>query len=86
MPENQLEDVQKVLEELWNEHLIPFALTAGNLIRAADGYTIHFHDSRIRTADIHLVEGQSFEDLVRGAVLDRVARMSGPLSLKATGA
>jgi hypothetical protein len=77
MPENQLEDVQKVLEELWNENLIPFVLTVGSLTRAADEYTIHFHDSRIRTANIHLIEGQSFEDLVRAAVLDRVARMSG---------
>jgi hypothetical protein len=76
MSENQLVDVQKVLEELWNENLIPFALTVGSLTRAADEYTIHFHDSRIRTANIHLIEGQSFEDLVRAAVLDRVARMS----------
>jgi hypothetical protein len=84
MPENQLAEVQKVLDELWNEELIPFVLTVGKLTREASDYTVHFHDSRICTANVHLIEGQSFEDLVRAAVLDRVARMSGPLSLKAT--
>ena len=85
MRENQLAEIQKVLDELWNEQLIPFVLTVGKLTREATDYTIHFHDSRIRTADVHYIEGQSFRDSVRAAVLDRVARMSGPLSLKAKG-
>ena len=79
MPENQRANVQKVLDELWNEQLIPFVLTVGELTEEANGYTIHFHDSRIHTAGIPFTEGHSFRDLVRAAVLDRVARISGPL-------
>lgn len=83
MAENQIASVQKVLDELWSEQLIPFALSVGELTREADKFTIHFHDSRIRTATLILVEGQSFKDLVRTAVLDRAARISGPLHWKA---
>jgi hypothetical protein len=85
VPENQKSDVQKVLDELWNEQLIPFELTVGKITKEDREYTLHFHDSRIRTAHILVTEGHSFRDLVRPAVLDRVARMSGPLHLKATG-
>lgn len=85
MPESQLAEVQKVLDELWNEQLIPFVLTVGELTREATDYTIHFHDSRIWTANVHFIEGQSFRDLVRAAVLDRVERMRGPLGVKARG-
>ena len=85
MPEDQKAKVQKVLNELWNERLIPFPLTVGKLTRENDEYTIHFHDSRISTADILMTKGHSFRDQVRAAVLDRVARMSGPLHLKAAG-
>lgn len=73
-------EVQQVLDELRNEGLLPFALTVGKLTKEADEYTIHFHDSRIRTANIPLIEGQSFRDRVRAAVLERVRRMSGPLN------
>ena len=85
MPENQKLNVQKVLDELWNEQLIPFVLTVGKITKDDNEYTLHFHDSRIRTAHILVSEGHPFIDLVRAAVLDRVARMSGPLHLKATG-
>ena len=79
MPEDQKAKVQKVLNELWNERLIPFPLTVGKLTRENDEYTIHFHDSRIRTARIALTKRKSFRDMVREAVLGRVAQMSGPL-------
>ena len=82
MPEDLKANAQKVLDELWNEQLIPFALTVGKITKDADEYTIHFHDSRIRTARVPLTEGTEglpFEDRVRSAVLDRVAKMSGPL-------
>ena len=85
MPEGQKANVQKVLNELWNERLIPFPLTVGKLTKENDEYTIHFHDSRISTAQFLVTEGHSFRDEVRAAVLDRVARMSGPLHLKAAG-
>ncbi len=72
-------EIQQVLDELWNEGLTPFPLTVGKLTKEHDRYIIHFHDSRISTAHVPLMEGSSFRDAVRAAVLDRVARMSGPL-------
>lgn len=78
--EGQKVEVQKVLDQLWNEELIPFPLTLGKITRDSIEQTIHFHDSRIHTAHISLDEAQPFTARVRAAVLDRVARMSGPLA------
>jgi hypothetical protein len=72
-------EVQQVLDELWNENQIPFALTVGKVTKDATEYTIHFHDARMRTACIVLDKNHSFRHLVRTAVLARVAKMSGPL-------
>lgn len=72
-------EAQQVLDELWSEGLIPLALTLGKITKAVDEYTLHFYDSRIRTASIPITPGHSFKDLVRPAVLARVAQMSGPL-------
>lgn len=72
-------EAQQVLDELWSEKLIPFALNVGKITKAPAEYTIHFYDSRIRTARVPLTKGHSFRDMVRAAVLDRVAKMSGPL-------
>ena len=72
-------EAQQVLDELWSEKLIPFALNVGKITKAADEYTIHFHDSRLRTARVPLARGSSFRDMVRSSVLDRVAKLSGPL-------
>jgi hypothetical protein len=79
-PPTSESEVQQVLDELWEEKLLPFALTIGKLTKDADTHTIHFHDSRIRTANIPFTEHQSFKDMVRAAVLQRVGRMSGPLN------
>ena len=72
-------EAQQVLDELWSEKLIPFTLNVGKITKAAAEYTIHFYDSRIRTALVPLTEGHSFRDMVRSAVLERVAKISGPL-------
>jgi hypothetical protein len=72
-------EVQQVLDELWSAELIPFALTAGEVTEDADEYTIYFNDSRMRTASVPLNPTSSFKELVRVAVLARVAKMSGPL-------
>ena len=72
-------EVQQVLDELWSEKLTPFPLRVGKITKAPAEYTIHFYDSRILTARVPLTEGHSFRDLVRSAVLARVAEMSGPL-------
>jgi len=72
-------EAQQVLEELWSEKLTPFPLNVGKITKAPGVYTIHFHDSRIRTALVPLLKGHSFRDMVRSAVLARVAEISGPL-------
>ena len=72
-------EVQQVLDELWNENQIPFALTVGKVTKDVTQYTIHFHDARMRTASIVLDKDHSFRDLVRTAVLARAAKISGPL-------
>jgi hypothetical protein len=79
MLEEQRLEAEQVLSDLLTEELIPFPLNVGEISKEIDGYTIHFHDSRIHSARIPLVEGQSFKDACRVAVLHRVAIMSGPL-------
>jgi hypothetical protein len=73
-------EAQQVLDELWSEQLIPFALSVGKITKEIGKYTIHFHDSRIYTASVPLTEGHSFREMVRVSVLARVEEMSGPLS------
>ena len=75
-------EAQQVLEQLWAEKLIPFELNVGKITKHSGHYTIHFHDSRMYTADVSLREGQSWAEMVRVAVLDRVAKLSGPLKKK----
>jgi hypothetical protein len=72
-------EAQQVLDELWSERLIPIRLNVGKITKAVDEYTLHFYDSRIRTASVPLTAGKSFRDLVRTAVLARITLMSGPL-------
>jgi hypothetical protein len=74
-------EAQQVLDELLGEELIPFALRVGKITKASGEYTIHFHDSRIRTALVPLTPGLSFRDMVRNAVIARVAKISGPLKV-----
>ena len=70
---------QETLDELFTHHLIPFELSA----RVVDSigqeeYIVRFHDSRLRSVDVSWREGQSFREVFRGAVLDRVSRLKGP--------
>jgi hypothetical protein len=65
-------EAQNLIEELWAERLIPFALKVGKITRAPDGYTLHFFDSRLHTALVTLTKGYSFRDRVRSAVVSRV--------------
>ena len=71
--------VQVILNEMLAEELVPFALNVGKITKAETHYTIHFYDSRIRTAQVDLVKGQSLAEMVRTAVLYRVGKISGPL-------
>lgn len=68
-------EAQQVLDELWAEETLPFKLSVGKLTESTGHYTIHFYDSRIRTADVRLTDGSSFQEMVRAAVLKRVAEM-----------
>jgi hypothetical protein len=84
MPNNALKlEAQQALDELMNEQLIPFKLTAEKVIsEGSEKYTVRFYDSRIHSITLTLEEGKSFKDVVRTATLDRVARMSGALNRK----
>lgn len=83
MLEEKKTEAQRVLDGLLKEGLIPFELSVGSLLnRGPSEYTVHFYDSRIHSVEFTWTEGQSFEEIFRAAVLDRVARMSGPLHKK----
>ena len=78
--ENMKLTAQETLDELFTEGLISFKLSA----RAVESiglreYIIRFHDSRLRSVDVSWQEGQSFKEVVRAAILDRVKRMGAPL-------
>jgi hypothetical protein len=71
-------EAKQVLDELWSEKLIPFALSVGKIEETPGEYTIYFHDSRMHSVCIPIIEGDSFKDTVRSAVLARVSEISGP--------
>ena len=71
-------EAQQVLDEIWSEKLIPFALRVGKIEETPDKYTIYFHDSRMHSVSFSLVVDHSFRDVFRSAVLVRVTEISGP--------
>jgi hypothetical protein len=76
MPDTSLQieaEAQQVLNELWSEKLIPFAVNVEKITKAPGVYTIHFYGNRILPTLIVLTKGHSFRNLVRSAVLARVA-------------
>ena len=73
--------VQTILDNLIREHLIPFKLTAYGVNPDGPGkYSVPFHDSRIHSFEFSWIDGigLSFKDIVRAAVLKRVAAMDRP--------
>ena len=65
--------VQETLDELSQENLTPFKLTAYGV--EADGggqYLVAFCDSRIHSMTFSLKEGGSLRQVVRAAVLNRI--------------
>lgn len=71
---------QLTLDQLFMEQLIPFELSARVVESIGlEEYIVRFHDSRIRSVDVSLQDGESFKDLFRRAILDRVSRLGGPL-------
>ena len=75
--ENIKSRVQKTLDELINEHLIPFKLTAHAIRAETPGnYVVPFYDSRIHSFTFSWKdESKSFKEVVRTAVLARVSAM-----------
>ena len=70
-------EAQGVLDEMWDEEVIPFKLNAAMITEGIGEYTIHFHNRRIGIAHVPLSKGVSFKDAVRNAVLERVAKLPG---------
>ena len=81
--EDKQVEAQKVLDSLLEEGLLPFKLTVGSLLdQGSSQYRVHFYDSRIRSVKFSWQENESFSEVFRAAVLDRVEKMSGPLHKK----
>jgi hypothetical protein len=76
---------QETLDELFDESLIPFTLSA-HVVESLgmQEYIIRFHDSRLRSVDVSWPQGQTFKTVFRAAILDRVARLSIPQTLART--
>jgi hypothetical protein len=69
-------DAQQVLDDLFNENLIPFKLEAHLVTDEGPGrLRIHFSDIRLDSIDVRIRKYTSIKNEVRDAVLSRVPRM-----------
>ena len=76
-------EAQAALDELMQENQLPFKLEAYSVfLTGLSQYTIHFYDGRLHSITVAWEAGQSFKEIVRAAVLDRVSRLTGPLDKK----
>ena len=77
-------DAQHALDELFEEHLIPFKLSA-QVVEAIglQEYIIRFYDSRLNSIIVSWYQGLSFQAVCRAAVLERMKTFSGSLSATA---
>ena len=76
-------EAQTALDELMQENQLPFKLEARKVVSEdSSQYNIHFYDSRFHSITVPWEAGQSFKEVVRAAVLDRVSRLTGPLDKK----
>lgn len=74
--------VQQTLDELFSKGQLPFRLTAYDVIKLTfDEYTVPFYDSRIHSITFTLKTGASFKEVVRSAVLQRVAQLEKPFAV-----
>jgi hypothetical protein len=74
--------MQETLDELFEKGQLPFRLTAYDVkMVSIDEYTVPFHDSRIHSITFTLKTGASFKDVVRSAVLRRVAELDKPCAV-----
>ena len=72
--------IQETLDELLNEHLIPFPLIAHKVdLESRDEYVVPFYDSRFHSIRFSWTDcGRSLRETVRTAVLNRVSSMDSP--------
>ena len=74
--------VQQTLDELFSKGQLPFRLTAYDVKKLTfDEYTVPFYDSRIHSITFTLKTGASFKEVVRAAVLQRVAGLEKPFAV-----
>lgn len=70
---------QDTLDELLTESLIPFKLSACKVDSiGSQEYIVRFYDSRLHSIDISWCKTESFRDVFRASVLDRVKRLGVP--------
>src|SRR6185503_11506107 len=73
--------VQETLDELFRSRQLPFRLTAHDVKKLAfDEYTVRFYDSRIHSITFTVKTGASFKEVVKLAVVQRVARLEKPFA------
>lgn len=72
-------EAQSTLDDLWTGKLIPLKLRVCKIDSLGfNEYILRFYDSRLRSVDVTWKNGDSFADLVRGAVLARASRLDMP--------
>jgi len=72
-------DTQQVLDNLYNEHLIPFKLVAHNVTQEGSReFRISFYDSRLHSVVVEAGQAAPIADQVRVAVLGRLAGRRDP--------
>lgn len=77
---------QSVLDKLFKDHVLPFELTATKVeCIGPNEYIVRFYDSRLRSVDVSWKKDQSFADVFQAAMVDRIKRLSGPLTGRARG-
>lgn len=75
MLERHIIDVQRALDDLFANKLVPFRLVARTITEDYLGeVTVHFHDSRLRSVTVGALSGDSLAPQVRSAVLQRLGR------------
>lgn len=71
-------EAQAAIDDLRQKDKLPFELEARILTLEGSEVTIYFHDSRLRSITVTWEPGQSFKEIVRAALMDRVSGLSGP--------
>ena len=75
MLDEQLPEIQRALDDLFANKLIPFRLVARKITEEYLGeVTVYFHDSRLRSVTVGALTGDSLAPQVRAAVLQRLGR------------